>query len=141
VQVNPEILQVLADANIIPVVCSVAAGLDGEALNVNADSAAAAIAVAIGATKLILLTDTNGVLSNKDDPNSTISSMSTATAREMIANGTANRGMIPKLEAGIQALEDGVAAVHLINGSSPNALLVEVLTEAGIGTMLVRHND
>lgn len=138
VQVNPGILETLTSANFIPVVCSVASDVAGGALNVNADVAAGAIAAAVGASKLVLLTDTNGVLTSKDDPHSTVSTLNVAEAREMIRTGKADRGMIPKLEAAIQALEDGVPSVHLINGGTPNALLIEVFTQAGIGTMLRR---
>ncbi len=140
VQVNPSLLRVISEAGFIPVVSSVASDLQQGALNVNADAAAGAIAAALGASKLILLTDTNGVLTDKSDPSSTVSSLTSFDARQMVSSGAANRGMIPKLEAAIQALDDGVPAVHLINGTVPNALLIEVLTESGIGTMMVRHS-
>jgi len=93
----------------------------------------------VGASKLILLTDTNGVLSSKDDPHSTISTLSRTEAREMIASGRADRGMIPKLEAALHAIDNGVGFVHMINGGTPNGLLVEVLTDSGIGTMMAAH--
>jgi len=137
-RIEPAVLRLITDNGWIPVICSVASDGKGGALNVNADSAAAAIAAAVGATKLILLTDTNGVLTDKNDKDSTISVLTARAAKEMIATGAADKGMIPKLEAAVSALEGGVPAVHLINGSIPNALLIEVLTEAGIGTMLQR---
>jgi len=118
-------------------VCSVATDGQKNALNVNADSAAAAIAAAVGASKLILLTDTNGVLADKDNPSSTISKLGATEARNLVATGQANKGMIPKLEAAIHAVEKGVASVHLINAGIPNSLLVEVFTHSGIGTMVV----
>lgn len=140
VRVDPEVLHVATDAGFVPVVCSVASDVYGEPLNINADSAAAAIAAAIGASKLILLTDTNGLLADKNDPRSTLSSLTSAEALDMIQRGRADRGMIPKLEAAVQALDDGVPAVHMINGGTPNALLVEIFTQSGIGTMLRRNN-
>jgi acetylglutamate kinase len=135
-KVNSNVLRVATEAGFIPIVCSVATDSEKKALNVNADSAAAAIAAAVGASKLILLTDTNGVLGDKDDPHSTLSKLSKADAQELLSSGKADRGMIPKLEGAIYALDQGVGSVHLINGGLPNALLVEVFTHAGIGTMM-----
>jgi len=139
VDVNPAVLNMAIDSGFIPVVCSVAADRAGKALNVNADSAAAAIASAVKASKLILLTDTDGVLEDKNDPSTLISQLTPAKAREMIATGKADRGMIPKLEACLAALRGDVEEVHLINASTPNAVLVEVFTDSGIGTMLVNE--
>jgi acetylglutamate kinase len=134
--VTPELLAVTTDAGYIPVLCSVASDEDGGPLNVNADSAAAAVAVALGASKLILLTDTDGVLGDKSDPSTRISQLTREDARSMVTLGAADRGMIPKLQAAIDALEGGVGSVHLINGGLPNAILVEVFTDQGIGTMM-----
>lgn len=135
-KVDATILKSTTETGVIPVVCTVANDTHGESLNINADSAAAAIAVAIDATKLILLTDTDGVLASKDDAASRISQLDVAEARAMVADGRADRGMIPKLEAAIQALEHGVDRVHMINGGTPNALLIEIFTDLGIGTMM-----
>jgi acetylglutamate kinase len=135
-KVDPSILKSTSDAGVIPVVCTVASDDKGDPLNINADSAAAAIAVAIDASKLVLLTDTDGVLSDKDKPETRLSSLSLADAQAMISDGRADRGMIPKLEAAIYALDHGVDRVHLINGGTPNALLIEIFTDAGIGTMM-----
>jgi acetylglutamate kinase len=134
--VNPDVLVMATEAGYIPVVCSVATDAEHRALNVNADTAAAAIAAAVGASKLILLTDTNGVLDDKDRPESTISTLSPSQAEEMIATGKADRGMIPKLEAALHAVQNGVASVHMINGGTPNGLLIEVFTDRGVGTMV-----
>lgn len=139
VEVNPAVLNMAIDSGFIPVVCSVAADSSGKALNINADSAAAAIASAVKASKLILLTDTDGVLEDKNDPSTLISQLTPAKAREMIATGKADRGMIPKLEACLSALREGVEEVHLLNASTPNAVLIEVFTDTGIGTMLVNE--
>ena len=136
-QVNPALLETVTQAGYIPVVCSVATDSSHAALNVNADSAAGAIASAMGASKLILLTDTHGVLAKVDDHRSTLSKLSREEARLMLSSGRADRGMIPKLESALAALESGVGSVHLINGGAENALLVEVFTDQGIGTMMV----
>jgi len=125
-----------AEHGFVPIVCSVAADCEGNPLNVNADSAAAALAGALGAAKLVLLTDTDGVYGDADKPETLISRLSPAQAREMVRPGRASRGMIPKLEAAMQALEEGVPSVHLINGARANALLIEIFTDQGVGTML-----
>jgi acetylglutamate kinase len=137
-KVNDEIVTISLEAGFIPVVCSVATDDLHQPLNVNADTAAAALAAAVSATKLILLSDTAGVLSERTDPKSTISRLTSSEAKSMIAQKRADGGMIPKLEAGIEAIEKGVGSVHLIDGSSPNSLLLEVFTDAGVGTMIVR---
>jgi acetylglutamate kinase len=134
--VAPEVLTAVQHAGFIPVVCSVATDEDRHPLNVNADSAAGAIAAAVHANKLVLLTDTNGVLSDRHDPESAISLLDRDEARAMLADGRADRGMIPKLEAALFALESGVKRVHMINGSTPNSLLVEIFTHEGVGTMM-----
>lgn len=136
--VNPAVIDVVTGAGFVPVVASVANDASGNPLNINADTAAAAIAGALVASKLILLTDTNGLLGDKSDPASTISRIGRAEALRMIENGEADRGMVPKLRAALEALEQGVATVHLICGSTPNALLIEIFTEAGIGTMVTQ---
>lgn len=135
-RVDPSILKSTSEFGVIPVVCTVASDDSGEPLNINADSAAAAIAVAIDASKLVLMTDTDGVLEDKDKPETRISKLSLADAQSMVADGRADRGMIPKLEAAIHALDHGVDRVHLINGGTPNALLIEIFTDEGIGSMM-----
>lgn len=137
VAVDPAVLALLCDAGYVPVVCSVAESRDEGAINVNADSAAGAIAVAMKANKLIVLSDVDGVLANRSDENSLVSRLTTSEARNMVASGIADKGMIPKLEAALSALEGGVERVHLINGAKPNSLLVETFTDEGIGTMIV----
>jgi acetylglutamate kinase len=105
-------------------------------LNVNADSAAGAIAAAIGAAKLILLTDTDGILADKTNPATKISQVERAGIEQLISSGIADQGMIPKLQSAAFALDHGVSSVHFINGSLPNTLLIEVFTDGGVGTML-----
>jgi acetylglutamate kinase len=139
IRVNGEVVRLLTDNGYVPVICSVAVGDDGETYNVNADHAAGAVAVALGATKLIVLTDIEGVRADPSDPSSLINEMDTARARAMIASGAADKGMIPKLEACIEALEGGVERAHLIDGRVPHALLVEVFTDTGVGTMIRRR--
>lgn len=134
--VNSEILSLASEAGYIPVVCSTATDAAHRALNVNADSAAGAIAAAVKASKLILLTDTDGVLADKNVPTSKISRLEKSVAREMLTTGRADSGMIPKLESALYALDHGVKSVHLINGAHANALLVEIFTDSGIGTMM-----
>ena len=137
VRVDSGVLTLATGAGYVPVVCSVATDAEHRALNVNADEAAGAIAAAVGASKLILLTDTPGVLGDKDDPTSRMGHLDRREARAMLEDGRADRGMIPKLQSALHALDAGVGAVHLIDGGASNALLIEVFTDAGIGTMMV----
>lgn len=136
VRVDPEPLRTLTAAGYLPVVSTVATDGDHQSLNVNADTAAGAVATALRASKLVLLTDTAGVRADKDDAGSRIGLLSRPEAEAMIADGRADRGMIPKLRAALDALKAGVGRVHMIDGGRPNALLVEVFTDAGIGTMM-----
>ena len=131
-QVNPEPIEALINRGYIPVVASIGLGYDGNAYNINADTVAAEVAVALGAAKLILLTDVAGVLG--PDQN-VIGELTRAQAASMVADGSASGGMIPKLEACLRALE-GVPNAHVIDGRVPHSLLLELFTEAGIGTMV-----
>lgn len=135
-QVNPEILNSLIEAGYIPVISTVGIGTEGESLNLNADHAAGALAAALGAVKLILLTDVPGVLSDQDKPESLISEMSRKQVEQMIENGRAAGGMIPKLQACLTALEGGVERAHILDGRILHAILIEVFTDSGIGTMV-----
>jgi acetylglutamate kinase len=135
-RVDAALLHLLADEGYVPVVSSVAIGEDGESYNVNADHAAGAIAAVVNAAKLIVLTDVPGLYADPRDPSTLITEMDTARAREMLASGAADKGMIPKLEACITALEGGVERAHLIDGRQPHAILIEVFTDSGIGTMI-----
>ncbi len=135
-KVNADLIHLLADNGYIPVLSSVAIGEDGHTYNVNADHAAGSIAAAVGAGKLIMLTDVDGLYRDYADKTSLISEMDTAEARAMLASGAADKGMIPKLEACIEALEAGVERAHLIDGRMPHAILIEVFTNTGIGTMI-----
>lgn len=134
--VNPEIIHVLTQNGYIPVISSVAVGADGQAYNVNADTAAAALAAALHAEKLILMTDVEGLYRDFSDKSSLVSEMTTSEARQWIAEGIVDKGMIPKLEACAAAVEDGVPRAHIIDGRRAHALLIELFTDSGIGTMV-----
>ncbi|MGE5549291.1 MAG: acetylglutamate kinase [Bacteroidota bacterium] len=135
--VNPELLVSLADQGYIPVVAPVAVGANGESYNVNADSVAGAIAAAIHAEKLIMVTDVEGILADPRDTGSLISALSVERAAEMIEDGQIDGGMIPKVEACAQALRRGVGRTHIIDGRQLHSLLLEIFTDRGIGTMVV----
>ena len=136
-RVNPEVLEPLLERGYMPVISSVAATPDGKAHNINADTVAGELAAALEAEKLILLTDTPGILKNRDNPESLIRKLRLSEARELISDGIVAGGMTPKTECCIRALAQGVAAAHIIDGRVPHALLLEVFTDAGIGTMVV----
>ncbi|MFZ9752748.1 MAG: acetylglutamate kinase [Cyanobium sp.] len=134
---NPQVLGPLLDNGYIPVISSVAPDGHGQAHNINADTVAGELAAALQAEKLILLTDTAGILRDRDDPASLIRQLTLAEARQLIADGVVAGGMTPKTECCIRALAQGVKAAHIVDGRHPHALLLEVFTDAGIGTMVV----
>ncbi len=135
-QVNPDILNLLSQEGYIPVVSSVAIGHDGVSYNVNADHVAGHIAAAVQAEKLLILTDVDGLYRDFSDKSSLIGQMTLKEAEVMLESGAAERGMIPKLEACITAVEAGVPRAHLIDGRLPHSLLIEIFTDTGIGTMI-----
>jgi acetylglutamate kinase len=122
----------------IPVVASVGADAEGNSYNVNADEAAAAVAAALGAYKVIFLTDVEGWLADPADPGSLISQAEVSQLRAALDNGTVSGGMLPKLEACASAVEGGVPNAHIVDGRAPHSLLLELFTDAGIGTKVVR---
>jgi acetylglutamate kinase len=132
--VNPDFFGFAQEMDFIPVIAPVANGTDGNTYNMNADTVAGAIAVAVGAKKLILLSDVDGVL---DKEKNKISLITEQKAKELIADGTISGGMIPKIETAIASVENGVASAHIISGFRENALLLEILTKDGTGTMIV----
>lgn len=132
VQINPEPIVAMLERSYIPVIASVGLGYDGNAYNINADTAAAEVAVALDAAKLILMTDVPGVL---DGDKRVLSELSRSAAERLIANGQVTGGMIPKLQACLRSLER-VPSAHIIDGRTPHSLLLELFTEAGIGTMV-----
>ena len=134
-RVDVSLIRTLTKEGFIPVVAPVGVDADGQTYNVNADTAAGAIAEALAAEKLILLTDVEGVLGLDKR---LIQQMSAGDVRRTITDGTVKGGMIPKLECAVQALEHGVTAAHVIDGRVPHALLLEIFTDGGVGTKLVR---
>ncbi len=136
-KVNPDVLGPLLERGYLPVISSVAATPDGRSHNINADTVAGELAAALEAEKLILLTDTPGILMDKEDSDSLIRKLRLSEARQLINNGVVAGGMTPKTECCIRALAQGVAAAHIVDGRVPHALLLEVFTDAGIGTMVV----
>jgi acetylglutamate kinase len=132
-----KILESLSSNRYIPVVSSVAADETGQAYNINADTVAGELAAALGAEKLILLTDTAGILKDSKDPSTIIYKLDIQEARELIASGVVGGGMIPKVNCCVRSLAQGVRAAHIIDGRIPHALLLEIFTDTGIGSMIV----
>ena len=136
VKINEKLLKLLLDADYLPVISSLGADSDGQIFNINADTVAAEIAIKLKAEKLVLLSDVNGIYLNPNDETTKLSRVSINEAEEMIANGTATGGMIPKLQSLISLLKQGVKSAHIIGGNERNALLSEVFTDEGTGTMI-----
>ncbi|MEM7556827.1 MAG: acetylglutamate kinase [Cyanobacteria bacterium P01_A01_bin.84] len=135
--VNINILNTLVESGYIPVVSSVAADEEGQAYNINADTVAGELAAALGAEKLILLTDTRGILKDYKNSTSLIPKVDIQEARDLIASGIVGGGMIPKVSCCVRSLAQGVRAAHIIDGRIPHALLLEIFTDGGIGTMIL----
>lgn len=135
VKVNTKLLNTLCTDEYIPVISSVGVDENGDSYNINADTAAAAIATALKAEKLIYLTDIDGVRRAADDPTTLIPVMTVDQAHAYIADGTITGGMIPKVTACVEAIEKGVRRVHIINGTIPHPIILEIFTDRGIGTM------
>jgi acetylglutamate kinase len=138
IQVNPALIHTLCDNGYIPVVSSIGSGVNGESLNINADHAAGELAVSLKAEKLIVLTDVDGIYREQEDNLEFISSVSCSDARLMIVSGEISGGMIPKVDSCLAALERGVRRTHIIDGRVPHSLILEIFTDAGIGTMVTR---
>lgn len=136
-KINTMILEQLIAQNYIPVVSSIGVGEDGASYNINADTAAGELAAALKAEKLIMLTDIEGIFEDYQDKSSLISSLTVARARQMIQNGKIEGGMIPKVQACITALSGEVNRTHIIDGRQLHSMLLEILTDQGIGTMVV----
>ena len=136
-KVNTKLLSPLLEKGYVPVISSVANSSDGRSHNINADTVSGELAAALGAEKLILLTDTPGILRNENDPSSLIEKIRLSEARELIDRGIVKAGMKPKVECCIRSLAQGVNAAHIIDGRTPHSLLLEVFTDAGIGTMVM----
>ncbi|HEX9771724.1 MAG TPA: acetylglutamate kinase [Kiloniellales bacterium] len=132
-EVNPQVLSSLEQSGIIPVIAPIGIGAGGETYNINADTVAGAVAAAIGATRLLLLTDVAGVM---DRDGNLLSELASAQVRDLMADGTITGGMIPKLETCLSALEMGVEAAVILDGRVPHVLLLEIFTERGVGTLI-----
>nr|YP_009244639.1 acetylglutamate kinase [Pyropia pulchra]AMK96881.1 acetylglutamate kinase [Pyropia pulchra] len=135
--VDTKLLKILISNNYIPVIASVAADKEGQSYNINADTVAGEVAAALNAEKLILLTDTPGILRNSLDPTTLISHLNIQQARDLTQTEVISGGMIPKVNCCIRSLAQGVASAHILDGRINHALLLEILTDQGIGSMLV----
>jgi acetylglutamate kinase len=140
-EVDAQPIEDLCLAGVVPLLPSLAEDDDGNLLNVNADTAAAAVAQALHAEKLVFLTDTPGILRDRHEPMSLIGSLDPEGCRALIASGVIDKGMIPKVEACLESLEAGVGKVHIIDGRMRHSLLVEMYTDTGVGTMIVPRNE
>jgi acetylglutamate kinase len=134
--IDTTIVDNLIEDGFVPVVATVASGEDGGSFNVNADHVASELAVALQADKIIFLTDVDGLYADVDDPSSLISALTPTEAEDMIANDLLGGGMVPKVAACVSALRGGVGRAHILNGTVPHALLLEVYTDEGVGTMI-----
>ena len=136
--INSNVINLLINSGYIPVIASVAADLDGQSYNINADTVAGAIAAELQAEKLILLTDTLGIMRNINDSQTLIRLVDTLTIKQLKKQKIISGGMIPKVDCCIQALNNGAQSTHIVDGRIEHALLLEILTKDGIGTMLVK---
>ncbi len=136
-KVNTAVLDILDKEQFIPVIAPLGMGPDGKTYNVNADEAAGAIAGALKAEKLVFLTDVPGICKKKEDPKSLMSSIKAKDVPKLVKSGVISGGMIPKVEACLHAVKSGVHKTHIINGTLPHALLLEIFTPQGVGTEIV----
>ncbi len=136
VEIDTEVLHALTEAGYIPVLSSIGTDTDGQSYNINADTVAGELAAALPACKLVTLSDVPGLLADPADPDTLISELTASEAEARLAESNVNEGMIPKLESCIRAVRSGVDYAHLIDGRIPHALLMELFTDAGIGTMI-----
>jgi len=134
--VNPTILERLLAEHLIPVVSTIGSDLSGQAYNINADTVAGAIAEAIGAEKVVFLTDVPGLLADPDDPASLIGRITAPELQTMIDDGRLRDGMLPKIAAAVHAVRNGVTSAHLLDGRVPHVVLLELFSDEGIGTMI-----
>lgn len=139
--VDPKILKDLLEKDFLPIVFPVGMDRDGVSYNINADEAASGIARALKAEKLVYLSDVEGVMLDPEDPDSLISQIYTNEARDLIDNGIISGGMIPKINNCIEAIENGVSRIHIMDGRIPHALLLEIFTNRGIGTAIIRESE
>jgi acetylglutamate kinase len=136
-KINPEILTILLEKNYIPVIATVGVDKEGTRYNINADTVAGQIAISLQVEKLIYLSDVDGIFKDFEDLTSVISSLTINKAKDLIESGQIQKGMIPKVDSAIQALEGGVNKVHFLNGKRAHSILLELFTDSGIGTEIV----
>jgi acetylglutamate kinase len=136
ISVDRRVIDTLLDAGYIVVISSIGVGIEGESYNINADTVAGDLAAALDAEKLLVLSDVPGILDNVDDPDSLISRLTLAEAEALMTTDKIGKGMIPKVEACTRALQGGVPRAHLIDGRVPHSIIMELFTDAGIGTMI-----
>lgn len=136
-EVDPTIVQALVAQGLVPVIATIGADEEGQAYNINADTVAGAIAAALGAEKLVFLTDVAGIRARPEDPDSTLAQVTTADLDTLVSSGAAKGGMVPKIEACVGAVRAGVNRAHILDGTEPHALLVELFTDGGLGTMVL----
>jgi acetylglutamate kinase len=137
VSVDPTLLQHLVREGLVPVVATIGTDRSGQAYNINADTVAGAVAEALGAEKLVFLTDVTGVRSNSSDATSVLKSASAGELDHLVTSGGVAGGMVPKAKACAHAVRHGVASAHVLDGRVPHSLLLELLTDEGVGTMVV----
>lgn len=137
--VNPTILHRLLAEDLIPVVSTIGGSAEGQAYNINADTVAGALAVALEAEKVIYLTDVPGLLEDVDDPTSLVSQATATELRAKVSSGELAGGMIPKIDAAVSAVESGVPSAHLVDGRVEHVVLLELFSDEGVGTMITRH--
>ena len=135
--VNPAILHRLLAEDLIPVVSTIGADASGQAYNINADTVAGALAEALGAEKVVYLTDVEGLLADVEDPDSLVSRIDATALQALVDDGSLRGGMIPKIAACVHAVTHGVGSAHLLDGRLPHVVLLELFSDAGIGTMIV----
>lgn len=140
-QVTPKILEDLLEKDFLPIVCPIGMDADFQTYNINADDAACAIASAMNAEKLAFLTDIEGVYKDPKDPASLIPELHVHEAQKLITQGNVGGGMIPKLNNCINAIQEGVNRVHILDGRIPHSLLLEIFTNKGIGTAILREDE
>jgi len=136
-QINIEVLNLLQDSNFIPVIAPIGVGSDGATYNINADLVAGKIAEVMQAEKLMLLTNVSGLL---DRSGNTLTGLSTSQVDALIADGTISGGMLPKIGCALDAVKGGVASAHIVDGRVPHAVLLEILTDEGVGTLITNKN-
>ncbi len=140
-RVETKLLETLCADEYIPVIAPIGAGEDGQSYNINADTVAGAIAAALKAEKLIFLTDIDGIYEDPKDPSTLMPVISIAKIHDFIAKGIISGGMIPKVKSCIESVEAGVSRTHIVNGTIPHPIVLEIFTDSGIGTMVERGKE